>query len=551
MMKAKLIFFLGLYVGVSLSKCWVERQRQTQLFSFSFLLSMLNCDASGEKEKTTAHGNRPCLWRSSSTVALRIDPVLHNESQNRAFRCLVYQMTALISHCSRRETCFSIIYSYHAMLVFAFRQTIRYFSGLASELFDDRYRLLLLWVRSLSIITIILQCQTLLSLTSYARTLTHRRHLLRQELNTISILFLSTAQRNENRQRSGLTEEKRMQKTLKRLKRTCAEKHRREIRTIWPMKTRVSMFRWTAASTSSTRRTIDFDFRTPPVVWAGLVCVFLDSVAYDVYDGRKVEYFSDCSRYLNTGSKSRSERISSRMAVSTGRPDGNASSCCNDRRTTRLIDRLDCGHVASIFERCSRMSLAGKHPTRRDNYRRFQSRATIDPSISCPSEYEEYRSASVKVAESEPRKENNKDVRHRRWERSLTFFSLSVRSRILLVQYSRTRSTLVVFTQPPSVPAMDKVCSFNVSYMSITSFLLWREIVLSLRNGIMSHGHHCIADEWCLAEMPFRLENHGQCYRQNNLLDEILVSKMTSPRTPHTTVWSSEGLLSSRNDWML
>lgn len=342
-----------------------------------------------------------------------------------------------------------------------------------------------------------------------------------------------------------------MQKTLKRLKRTCAEKHRREIRTIWPMKTRVSMFRWTAASTSSTRRTIDFDFRTPPVVWAGLVCVFLDSVAYDVYDGHKVEYFSDCSRYLNTGSKSRSERISSRMAVSTGRPDENASSCCNDRRTTRLIDRLDCGRVASIFERCSRMSLAGKHPTRRDNYRRFQSRATIDPSISCPSEYEEYRSASVKVAESEPRKENNKDVRHRRWERSLTFFSLSVRSRILLVQYSRTRSTLVVFTQPPSVPAMDKVCSFNVSYMSITSFLLWREIVLSLRNGIMSHGHHCIADEWCLAEMPFRLENHGQCYRQNNLLDEILVSKMTSPRTPHTTVWSSERLLSSRNDWML
>ena len=141
-------------------------------------------------------------------------------------------MIALISNCSKRETCFSIIYCYHAMLVFAFRQTIRYFSGLASELFDDRYRVLLLWVRSLSIITIILQCQTLLSLTSYARTLNHRRHLLRQELNTISILFLSTVQRDENRQRSSLTEEKRIQKTLKRLKRMCAEKHRREIRTI-------------------------------------------------------------------------------------------------------------------------------------------------------------------------------------------------------------------------------------------------------------------------------------------------------------------------------
>ena len=381
------------------------------------------------------------------------------------------------------------------MLVFAFRQTIRYFSGLASELLDDRYRLLLLWVRSLSIITIILQCQTLLSLTSYARTLNHRRQLLRQELNTISILFLSTVQRDENRQRSSLTEEKRIQKTLKRLKRTCAEKHRREIRTIWPRTIRASMLRWTAASTSSIERTIDFDFRTPPVAWVGLVCVVLDSAVYDVYDGRKVEYFSDCSRYLNTGSKSPSEHISSLMAVSVGRLDGNASSCCNDRRTTRLIDRLGCGHVASTFERCSRMSLAGKHPTRRDNYQHFQSRARIDPSIFCPIEYEGYRSASVKEAEIEPSEDNDDSVRYRKWARSLTFFSLSLRWRILLVQYSRTRSGFFVSTQPPAVPAMDKVCSLNVSYMSITSFLLWREIVLSLRNGIMSHVHHCIAEE--------------------------------------------------------
>ena len=51
--------------------------------------------------------------------------------------------------------------------------------------------------------------------------------------------------------------------------------------------------------------------------------------------------------------------------------------------------------------------------------------------------------------------------------------------------------------------------------------------------------------------MPFRLENHGQRYRQNNRLDEISLSKMISARMPHTTVWASERLLFSRSDCML
>lgn len=103
------------------------------------------------------------------------------------------------------------------MFVWFFRTHIENFLEIFSQLFNDRYRLFRIWIRSLSIITLILQVQTLISISTYAITLHQRRKLLSNELHTLGILFVSAIRRGENHSRSLLTSEKKFQKTLKRL----------------------------------------------------------------------------------------------------------------------------------------------------------------------------------------------------------------------------------------------------------------------------------------------------------------------------------------------
>ncbi len=88
-------------------------------------------------------------------------------------------------------------------------------------------RLFLIWIRSISIVTLIIQIQTLISISNYARKLHKRRKLLINELHTIGHLFVSIIQRHENRRKSLLTSEKKCQKTLKRLKKMYVVKSHR------------------------------------------------------------------------------------------------------------------------------------------------------------------------------------------------------------------------------------------------------------------------------------------------------------------------------------
>ncbi len=102
------------------------------------------------------------------------------------------------------------------MFVWFFRSRIENFLELFSQLFNSRSRLFLIWIRSISILTLILQVQTLITISNYAIKLHHRRKLLLDELHTLGILFVSTIRSYENRPRSSLTPEKKFQKTFKR-----------------------------------------------------------------------------------------------------------------------------------------------------------------------------------------------------------------------------------------------------------------------------------------------------------------------------------------------
>jgi hypothetical protein len=82
-------------------------------------------------------------------------------------------------------------------------------------------RLFLIWIRSISILTLIVQIQTLISISNYARKLHKRRKLLINQLHTIGHLFVTTIQRQENRPKS------KNQKTLKRLRKMYAKTHSR------------------------------------------------------------------------------------------------------------------------------------------------------------------------------------------------------------------------------------------------------------------------------------------------------------------------------------
>jgi len=118
------------------------------------------------------------------------------------------------------------------MFVWFFRNNIKKFLEIFSQLFNNRYRLFLIWIRLISIITLISQIQTLISISTYAISLRKRRKLLIDELHTIGILFVSTIQRYENRPKSLFTSGKRIQKTLKRLKKLNAVNPQQRTRTI-------------------------------------------------------------------------------------------------------------------------------------------------------------------------------------------------------------------------------------------------------------------------------------------------------------------------------
>ena len=101
-----------------------------------------------------------------------------------------------------------------------------------SQLFNNRYRLFFIWIRSISLITLILQIQTLIEISSYAIRLHQRRNLLINELHNIGILFVSIIRRSENRRKSLLTSEKKTQKNVKRLKKMSFVKSDQRTRTI-------------------------------------------------------------------------------------------------------------------------------------------------------------------------------------------------------------------------------------------------------------------------------------------------------------------------------
>jgi hypothetical protein len=98
------------------------------------------------------------------------------------------------------------------MFVWFFRNNIEKFLEIFSQLFNNRYRLFLIWIRLISIITLISQFQTLVSISTYAISLRKQRKLLVDELHTIGILFVSTIRRYENRPKSLFTSEKKFKR---------------------------------------------------------------------------------------------------------------------------------------------------------------------------------------------------------------------------------------------------------------------------------------------------------------------------------------------------
>ena len=92
-------------------------------------------------------------------------------------------------------------------------------------------RIFLLWIRSISIVTLFFQVQTLISISRYAIELHQQRKILIEQLQTLGCLFHSTIRQCENQAKST---EKNRQKTLKKLKKMYDEKWPKDhrIRTI-------------------------------------------------------------------------------------------------------------------------------------------------------------------------------------------------------------------------------------------------------------------------------------------------------------------------------
>lgn len=110
------------------------------------------------------------------------------------------------------------------MLVWFIRHPMGALSEFVSNLIQHRYRIFLFGIRSASIVGLILQCQILISLAKSGTLLYRRRRILREEYQTIRILFGSTVRQDEHRQK--------FQKTLKRLKKMCVENPQQRRRTI-------------------------------------------------------------------------------------------------------------------------------------------------------------------------------------------------------------------------------------------------------------------------------------------------------------------------------
>lgn len=115
------------------------------------------------------------------------------------------------------------------MFIGCFRHTIGKVFELFFRLLHNPQRLFLIWIRSISIVTLVLQLQTLSSISTYAFTLHQRRQLLFKQLHINGILFVSTIRRDENQPKSFFHRER---KTLKRLRQMCDVNVRSRTRTM-------------------------------------------------------------------------------------------------------------------------------------------------------------------------------------------------------------------------------------------------------------------------------------------------------------------------------
>ncbi|CAF0944891.1 unnamed protein product [Adineta steineri] len=89
------------------------------------------------------------------------------------------------------------------------------FFEIFSQLFNDRFRFFFSWIRLISFILLILQIQTLKSISTYALALHKHRKLLQDELHTIRILFLTTMKRQENPRKILFTQKRKIQKKFR------------------------------------------------------------------------------------------------------------------------------------------------------------------------------------------------------------------------------------------------------------------------------------------------------------------------------------------------
>lgn len=113
-----------------------------------------------------------------------------------------------------------------------FRIRIENILRVISSFIPHQSRLVLFWIRSITILTLFLQIQTVISISQYAIELHRRRRILIEQLHIIGNLFQSTIHRRENQLKS---HEKLRRKTLKRLKKMYDETKKtidRRVRTI-------------------------------------------------------------------------------------------------------------------------------------------------------------------------------------------------------------------------------------------------------------------------------------------------------------------------------
>ena len=113
------------------------------------------------------------------------------------------------------------------MMTFVWLNLNRFF-----QLFSNHSRLFFVWIRSISLLILIFQIQTLVSLSNYAIDLHRIRHDLLNEYHSAHSLFLSTIRRCQNRSKALLTSENKCRQTLKRLKKLTIEKSDQSRRTI-------------------------------------------------------------------------------------------------------------------------------------------------------------------------------------------------------------------------------------------------------------------------------------------------------------------------------